>query len=133
MILPKESITVRVFNFEGFKFSGISWLLAIHKNIARCYSKISWELVSFCYCILNCDMILQKQWNSSRIFLGTWPTISLSLMTDMAKGSNTFPTDHKQGNTCPQLASHISLYIWYPWITESLVKRTLDFIFWWKC
>jgi len=38
---------------------------------------------------------------AAKIFLGMWPIISLSLTTEMAKGSNAFPTSHKQGNTCP--------------------------------
>ena len=38
---------------------------------------------------------------AAKIFLDTWPIISLSLKTETAKGLNTFPTSHKQGNMCP--------------------------------
>jgi len=40
MMITKELYTIRVFNFEGFKFSWILWLLAIHENIDSEYPQI---------------------------------------------------------------------------------------------
>ena len=76
---------------------------------------------------------LQNNEQVAKMFLGTWPIISLSLMTDTAIGLNAFPTSCKQGNTCPQPDFHISLYTWYSQINKSQVKQTRTSIFWGKC
>ena len=54
-------------------------------------------------------LFLKNKEQAAEIFLDTWPIISLCLTTDTAKRSNALPDSRKQGNTCPELASHISL------------------------
>ena len=69
--------------------------------------KIFWRLPVTVHSIE--PLFLKNKEQVAEIFLGTWPIISLCLTTDTTKGLNALPDCRKQGNTCPDLASHKSL------------------------